>query len=179
MNEKQMADGVKLILQGMGVDLKDPNFKDTPRRVAKMYREMLTPKDSNWSTFPASTSDMILLRGHKVIGLCPHHLQPVEFTCHVGYVPNKLTVGISKLARVVEVQLDMPIMQEDLAHDIANALDEKLQPKGVGVVITGIHGCMRFRGVMSDGDVVVSAMKGILLLNPAARSEFLQLIGRP
>jgi GTP cyclohydrolase I len=54
MNEKQMADGVKLILQGMGVDLKDPNFKDTPRRVAKMYREMLTPKDSNWSTFPAS-----------------------------------------------------------------------------------------------------------------------------
>jgi GTP cyclohydrolase I len=79
----------------------------------------------------------------------------------------------------VEVQLDMPIMQEDLAHDIANALDEKLQPKGVGVVITGIHGCMRFRGVMSDGDVVVSAMKGILLLNPAARSEFLQLIGRP
>lgn len=174
-----MEAGVRLLLAGMGADLKDANFRETPRRVAKMYAEMLTPVASNWNTFPASNSDLVLLRGHKAVGLCPHHLQPVEFVCHVGYLPNKLTVGLSKLARVVEHQLVQPIMQEDLAHDVANALQEKLEPKGVGVVIAGTHGCMRFRGVRSNGDVVVSVMTGVLLLNPAARSEFLQLVGRP
>lgn len=174
-----MAQGVELILKGMGLDLTDPNYKGTPRRVAKAYAEMLRPAPSNWSTFPAASSDLVLLRGHKVIGLCPHHLQPVEFTCHVGYIPNELTVGLSKLARVVEHQLVAPIMQEDLAHDVANALNEKLKPKGVAVVISGVHGCMRFRGVRTDGDIVVSVMKGVLLLNPAARAEFMQLVGRP
>jgi GTP cyclohydrolase IA len=174
-----MEKGVGMILRGMGVDLKDPNFKETPGRVAKMYREMLTPTPSNWNTFPAASSDMVLLRGHRVVGLCPHHLQPVEYSCHVGYIPNEYTVGLSKLARVVEHQLVAPIMQEDLAHDVANLLWEKLKPKGVGVVIAGVHGCMRFRGVRSNGDVVVSVMKGVLLLNPAARSEFMKLIGRP
>jgi GTP cyclohydrolase I len=179
MNTKQMEQGVVMLLRGMGCDLTDPNFKGTPARVAKMYQEMLTPTASNWSTFPAASSDLVLLRGHRVVGLCPHHLQPVEFVCHVGYIPNELTVGLSKLARVVEHQLVAPIMQEDLAHDVANALDEKLRPKGVGVVISGRHGCMAFRGVKSDGDVVVSVMKGVLLLNPTARGEFLQIVGRP
>jgi len=179
MNQKLMSRGVELILKGMGVDLDDPNFRGTPRRVARMYQEMMTPCESHWATFPASTSDLVLLRGHKVVGLCPHHLQPVELTCSVGYIPNTLTVGLSKLARVVEQQLVMPILQEDLASDVANALDEKLNPKGVGVVISAVHGCMRFRGVKSEGDVVVSVMKGVLLLNPSARMEFLQLIGRP
>jgi len=179
MNQTLMKKGVELLLKGMGLDLADSNYRGTPTRVARMYAEMLTPQESNWSTFPASSSDLVLLRGHRVVGLCPHHLQPVEFFCHVGYVPNELTVGLSKLARVVECQLVTPIMQEDLAHDVANALEQRLKPKGVGVVITGVHGCMRFRGVRSDGDVVVSVMKGVLLLNPAARAEFLQLIGRP
>ena len=179
MDQKLMQKGVTLILQGMGIDLKDPNFSGTPARVAKMYAEMLSPAESQWATFPASNSDMVLLRGHKVIGLCPHHLQPVEYTCSVGYVPNELTVGLSKLARVVEHQLVRPILQEDLVNDVADALSQKLKAKGVGVVIAGRHGCMTFRGVRTDGDIVVSAMRGVLLLNPAARMEFLQLIGRP
>jgi GTP cyclohydrolase I len=176
VDRKLMEKGVALILQGMGEDPNSPDFKDTPKRVAKMYAELLTPKPSHWNTFPAASSDMVLLRGHRVVGLCPHHLMPVEYVCNVGYIPGELTVGLSKLARVVEVQLMRPVMQEDLANDIANALHEKLKPKGVGVVLAGIHGCMRFRGVKSEGDVVVSAMRGILLLNPTARSEFLQLI---
>ena len=174
-----MASGIKQLLMGLGLDLSDPNFKDTPRRVAKMYAEMLTPQANNWTTFPAQKSDLILLRGHQVVGLCPHHLQPVVFTCYVGYIPNELTVGLSKLARVCEEQLTKPIMQEDFANGIATALEEKLRPKGVGVVVSGVHGCMRFRGVESHGDVVSSVMRGVLLLNPAARTEFLQLIGRP
>jgi GTP cyclohydrolase I len=176
---RKMEQGVKLILEGMGVDLKAPDFRGTPLRVAKMYAEMLTPRKSNWTTFPAQTSDLVLLRGHHVMGLCPHHLMPVEYTCYVGYIPAEYTVGLSKLARVVEAQLVQPVMQEDLTHDVANALHEKLKPKGVGVVTVGVHGCMRFRGVRSSGDVVVSVMKGVLLLNQAARAELFQIIGRP
>jgi GTP cyclohydrolase I len=179
INLKKMEAGVKLLLQGMSIELDDPNFRRTPQRVARMFAEMLTPRESNWAIFPTALSDLILLRGHRVVALCPHHLLPVELTCHVAYIPNRKTVGLSKLARVVEVQLTRPITQEDLADAVANSLNEKLEPKGVGVVIAGVHGCMRFRGVETEGDVVVSVMKGVLLLNPTARHEFLRLIGRP
>lgn len=179
MDFDKMEKGIKLLLEGMHVDLRHPDFRDTPERVARMYSEMLTPQESHWATFPVPESDMIVLRGHRVVALCPHHLQPVELRAHVGYVPDQKTVGLSKLARVVEIQLTRPITQEELAHDVACALHDKLRPKGVGVILAGIHGCMRFRGVQSEGDVVVSVMKGVFLLNPAARQEFLQLIGKP
>lgn len=179
MDIRTMEKGVSLILQGMGVDRHSAHFKETPRRVAKMYAEMLTPRESHWATFPSASSDLIVLRGHRVIALCPHHLLPVELRCHVGYIPNDTTVGLSKLARVVEVQLTTPITQEDLADAVANSLNDKLRPKGVGVLIAGVHGCMRFRGVETEGDVVVSVMKGVLLLNPIARQEFLQIVGAP
>jgi GTP cyclohydrolase I len=155
------------------------DFKDTPKRVAKMYLEMLTPQENNWTTFEAEESDLIVLRGHRVIALCPHHLLPVEIKAFVGYIPNEKQLGLSKLARVVEQQLVMPIKQEKLAHQIANALDSVLKPKGVAVVLSGVHGCMKFRGVETEGDVVSSVMKGVLLLNPSARAEFFSLIGRP
>jgi GTP cyclohydrolase I len=142
-----------------------------------MFREMLTPQRNNWRTFPTTASDLVVLRNHRVVALCPHHLQPVEFKCNVGYIPGDKTVGLSKLARAVEEQLFRPILQEDLAERVAQEIEKRLRPKGTGVVLVGRHGCMSFRGVESDGDVVVSVMKGVLLLNPAARSEFLQLIG--
>jgi GTP cyclohydrolase I len=179
MNLKQMEAGVALLLEGMGVDRHDANFHETPIRVARMFQEMLTPQANNWATFPSSSSDLIILRGHEVIAICPHHLQPVVIKCYVGYIPNELTLGLSKLARVVEEQLTRPLMQEDLAEAIAESIDLRLKPKGVGVVLAGVHGCMRFRGVESDGDVVTSVMRGVLLLNPTARQEFLMLIGRP
>ena len=179
MNLEKMERGIKLLLDGMDVDPNDPNFVGTPRRVAKMYREMLTPQKNNWRTFPAKDSDMIVLRGHRVVALCPHHLMPVVFTCYVGYIPNKQTLGLSKLARAVEEQLTRPVLQEDLAQDIAHALNDRLDPKGCGVVLAGRHGCMAFRGIESDGDVVVNAMRGVFLLNPTARAEFLAIVGKP
>jgi len=176
-----MEKGVALLLEGMNIPdwEKDPNFRDTPARVARMFEEMLTPSKNNWTAFPARSADLIILRGHRVVAICPHHLQPVDVTAYVGYIPNKTTIGLSKLARVVEQHLTIPIMQEDLAHAIVESLEQRLDPKGVGVVLVGIHGCMKFRGVESTGDVVSSVMKGVLLLNAAARGEFLQLIGRP
>lgn len=179
MNLKKMERGIQLLLDGMGVEADDPNYTGTPNRVARMYVELLTPEKNSWRTFPAHTSDLIVMRGHKVVALCPHHLMPVVFRCHVGYIPNKKTLGLSKLARAVEEHLRMPVLQEDLAEAVVRTLEERLDPKGCGVVIAGVHGCMSFRGVETEGDVVVSAMKGVLLLNPTARGEFLQIIGRP
>lgn len=179
MNKKQMERGVTLLLQGMGCDLNDPNFIDTPSRVARMYEEMLTPRHNNWKSFPAKVSDLVILRGHRVVAICPHHLQPVELRCCIGYIPNETTVGLSKLARVVEEQLTHPMMQEDLGDKVADALEKRLKPKGIGVVLVGVHGCMRFRGVRTSGDVITSEMRGVLLLNSAARAEFMQLIGSP
>jgi GTP cyclohydrolase I len=178
-NEPAVEHGVEIMLLGMGCDLKSANFKDTPKRVAKLFREMLTPEENNWATFPARDADLVLLRGHRIVAVCPHHLQPVELRCYIAYIPNELTVGLSKLARVAEGRLTRPIMQEELGHEIADELDKRLKPKAVGVVLAGTHGCMRFRGVESTGDVVTSAMRGAFLLNPAARQELLTLIGRP
>lgn len=181
INTELLVKGAELILQGMGVDMNDENFRDTPQRVAKMYKEMLTPDENNWAEFPAGThsNGMIILRGHRVYALCPHHLLPVELTAYVAYIPNDKVLGLSKLARVVEQHLTQPIMQETLGDLTARTLDEQLKPKGVAVVLSGTHGCMRYRGVETTGDVVTSALRGLFIHSPAAREEFLSLIGMP
>lgn len=179
INKKLLEQGAKLILQGMGVDMKDSNFVDTPARVARMYTQLLTPQENNWATFPAPSSGMIILRNHTVFALCPHHLLPVELRAYVAYIPRKRVLGLSKLARVVEQHLTQPIMQEELGDKTADSLDDKLEPQGVAVVLAGSHGCMRYRGIETTGDVVTSAMRGLFLHSPSAREEFLKLIGRP
>jgi GTP cyclohydrolase I len=179
MNLKKMEAGVRQLLEGMEMDLSDPNFEDTPRRVAKMYAELLTPGHNSWTVFPTTKSDLVLLRGHQVTIVCPHHLAPATIRCHIAYIPTKKTLGLSKLARAVEQFLTRPILQEELAEVVADVLEEKLEPKGVAVILAGRHGCMIHRGVKSDGDVVTSVVRGVFLLNPAARAELFQLVGRP
>src|SRR5262245_39431963 len=155
----------------------DPDFLGTPARVARMYKEMLSPQPNTWTAFPAENTDLVLLRGHKITALCPHHLLPVTLRGYVAYIPHKMTVGLSKLARALEEHLTVPITQERLAHKVAETIAERLDPKGVAVVLAGKHGCMTHRGVETDADVVVSVMQGVFLLNPAARQELFQLIG--
>lgn len=179
MNLKQMEQGVELILKGMGCDLSESHFTDTPKRVAKMYKEMLTPEPNNWTQFPAVTGGMILLRGHKVYALCPHHLLPVELRAYVAYIPKKRVLGLSKLARVVHEHLTRPIVQEELCKLVADQLDDVLEPQGVGVVLAGEHGCMKFRGVLTDGDVVTTEVRGLFMHSQATRDELMRLIGRP
>lgn len=179
MNLKQMERGVELILKGMGCDLTESHFADTPRRVAKLYREMLTPSPNNWTQFPAVTTGMILLRGHKVFALCPHHLLPVELRAYVAYIPRKRVLGLSKLARAVHEQLTAPIVQEELCKKVADKLDDVLEPQGVAVILAGEHGCMKFRGVLSEGDVVISEMRGLFMHSQSSRDELMRLIGKP
>jgi len=180
--ELKLRDAVDSLLTAMLGSSKwkeDPSFTGTPERVARLYLEMLSPEANSWKTFKAESADLVLLRRHEVIALCPHHLLPVTIRCYVAYIPNKLTVGLSKLARAAEEHLTRPIMQEELAHKIIETLEEKLDPKGSAVILAGEHGCMKFRGVKSDGDIVTSVMKGVFFTNPAARMELMQLIGKP
>lgn len=179
LNDKKMQAGIRLLLEGMGVDLNDRNYKDTPRRVARMYRELFTPRHNSYATFPESHDSMVVLRGHVVHGVCPHHLVPVEMRVYVGYIPHKEVLGLSKLARVAEDPLTGPIMQETYTDAVANLLSTTTDAKGVGVVVVGRHGCMRHRGVRSDADVVTSAMRGLFLTNSSTRDEFLRMVGYP
>lgn len=179
MNEGKMAEGVRLLLEGMGVNLEDENYRDTPRRVAAMYRELFSRPEFEFPTFPSERSDVVVLRGHKCYGVCPHHLLPVEMRVHIGYIPHHKVVGLSKLARAAEGPLTRPVLQEGYTYEVADLLKRELDPTGVAVVVAATHGCMRCRGIETDGDVVTSSMHGQFLHNPAARAEFFQIIGRP
>lgn len=176
MKVKMIEKGVRLILQGIGADLHDRNYRDTPARVARMYRELLTPSRNSFKLFPETYNNMIILRGHNVVGLCPHHLLPVRMRVCLGYIPTDRVLGLSKLARAIEDHLTAPVLQETFTDDIAQFLHHRLKPKGVGCVVVGSHGCMQLRGVRTTGDIVTSCMTGVFFTNPATREEFMGLL---
>jgi GTP cyclohydrolase I len=178
LNPRKMEAGVKLLLEGMGVDLTAPDYVDTPGRVARMYTELFTPPKNNMATFPAEHPGLVLLRNHRLFGVCPHHLLPFEMRMHIGYIPNKKVLGLSKLARVAEEHLTAPILQEQFTNVVAYDLFKRTEAKGAGVIISAEHGCMQCRGVKTTGDIVTSSMHGVFLLFEAPRAELLQLIGK-
>jgi GTP cyclohydrolase I len=176
-NSRKMEAGVKLLLEGMGMDNNNPDFQGTPKRVAKLYREMLSPKRQEATVaFPSIYAGMVILRHHLVHTMCPHHLLPVEMEVSVGYIPGKKTLGLSKLARIAESVLTKPIKQEEFTDLVAYRLSQLADPKGIGVYVVGKHGCMRHRGVHTRGDVVTSTMRGAFFVNSATRSEFLEIV---
>lgn len=178
-NLKQMEQGVSLLLKGMGVDTKSENYRGTPKRVARMYVELFTPKRNNFRSFAETHDEIVLLRGHEVYAVCPHHLLPVRMRVSLGYIPNGRVLGLSKLARTIESVLTEPVLQEAFTTSVVRNLGDQLHPQGVACVVTGRHGCMQCRGVRTRGDVVTSKMVGAFLLNPTARAEFEWLVGRP
>lgn len=177
-SQSKIERGVRLILEGINVDVTDRNYAGTPRRVARMYRELFTPRKNNLRTFTETHDNMVVLRGHRVFGICPHHLLPVDMRVSVAYIPRKKVLGLSKLARAVEEHLVQPVLQEALTDQVARSLHDRLEPLGVAVLISGIHGCMRFRGVRTEADVVTSAVTGVFRNVPGAREEFLRIVGR-
>lgn len=177
MNEELIKEGVGMILQGLGVDESDRNFKDTPERVVRVYKELFESESLALPEYEEEYDEMVILRGHVSWGICPHHLLPVKYVSSLGYIPTRGVIGLSKLARIVDTAIDGPILQESLAPRIVDRLME-LKALGAGCVVIGEHGCMRMRGVRTMGDVVTSAMRGVLLTKPEARSEFLNLISR-
>lgn len=179
LNDRKMRQGVRLLLEGMGLDLSDPDFKDTPARVSRMYQELLQPKRIDTvASFPDPYKGMITLRDHVCYAICPHHLQPVSLTVSIGYVPDKVVMGLSKLARIAESVLTEPIKQETFTDMVAAMIYQHVEPLGCGVYVVGEHGCMKYRGVMTSGDVVTSAMRGCFFVEAKCRQEFISMVER-
>ncbi len=171
---------VKELLASLGADLSLEDVEETPRRVAAMYRELLTPAAFTFTTFEntAGYDELVLVRDIPFVSLCAHHLLPFTGHAHVAYVPGARIVGLSKLARVVKHFAAALQVQERLTKQVADLIQSELRPKGVGVVIEAEHQCMTIRGVQATGtQTVTSTMYGLLRTNLASREEFLALVG--
>ena len=169
------------LLTALGADLGDEQLRGTPRRMARAYAELLTPRPFHPTTFPNDEGydELVLVREIPFHSLCAHHLLPFHGVAHVGYLPGERIVGLSKLARVVELFARDLQVQERLTTQIAGWLAEQLEPKGVGVVVEAEHLCMSLRGVQKFGSkTVTSALHGLVRDDPRTRQEFLALTTR-
>jgi GTP cyclohydrolase I len=166
------------LLAALGIDPEDENLRETPRRVADAYAEMLTPQPFDATTFRNDGYDeMVVLTDIAFTSLCEHHLLPFTGVAHVGYLPGERIIGLSKLPRVVEHRSRRLQVQERLTVEIADWLEESLRPRGVGVVLEARHGCMSVRGVRQpDVTTTTSALRGRLREDGRTRQEFLDLI---
>ncbi len=180
---EQISSCIKNLLLALGLDVHDANFKDTPKRVAKMYLEVFDGvqglarvEDILSTTFPSNYKGIIIHKNILAFGFCPHHLLPVEYSVSLGYIAEK-TVGLSKIPRAVELLAKRPVLQETFTHEISDMLVQHLNAKGVIVVVQGKHSCMRIRGVRTLSDVVITSdIKGVFENSPAARAEAMQLL---
>ena len=177
---------VRTLLRWTGDDPSREGLLDTPARVVRAYEEFfqgydVDPVDLLKRTFEETDGydEMVLLRDVSFESHCEHHMVPIIGKAHVAYLPAKRVVGISKLARVIDVYAKRLQIQEKLTAQIANAIQDVLQPKGVAVVIEAQHQCMTTRGVHKPGvSMVTSRMLGAFRTNAATRREFLAMVGR-
>jgi GTP cyclohydrolase I len=168
------------LLVALGQDAGDEHSADTPRRVAAAYAELLTPRSFSLTTFPNDEGydELVLARDIPFHTLCQHHLLPITGVAHVGYLPGDRILGLSKLARVVELFARGLQVQERLTKQVADWLNDQLAPKGVGVVVEAEHMCMSLRGVQARGSrTVTSALHGLLREDFRSRAEFFALAG--
>jgi GTP cyclohydrolase IA len=170
---------VRDLLAALGRDVRDPGLRETPRRVAAAYAEMLTHEPVKLTTFPneARYDELVVVREIPFHSLCMHHLLPFHGVAHVAYLPGERIIGLSKLARVVELFARELQLQERLTMQVADCLQEHLRPKGVGVVLEAEHLCMSLRGVQKAGTrTTTSALLGLLRDDARTRQEFLSLV---
>jgi GTP cyclohydrolase I len=168
------------LLRALGIPVTGESLIDTPGRMARAYVELLTPRDFDLRTFPNDEGyeQLVIERGIAVRSLCEHHFLPFVGRAYVAYLPGERILGLSKLARVVEMFAHRPQVQERLTQQVADWLHEQLQPKGVGVVVIAEHLCMTLRGARATGsETITSALHGLLLTDARAREEFFTLAG--
>ncbi|GAA5229734.1 GTP cyclohydrolase I [Arthrobacter cryoconiti] len=162
-------------LKAMGQDITSPHLLETPRRVAAAYAEMLTPRETNWTTFPNEEgyAGLVIVKDIPFHSLCEHHLLPFRGVAHVGYLPGERLFGLSKLARGVELFARDLQVQERLTQQVADWLEETLSPRGVGIVMEAEHMCMSLRGVHVSGAVTrTSVFTGELAKPGPLREQF-------
>lgn len=181
-----VADAVHQILKGIGEDAQREGLQRTPERVARMYSELFSgvgiePESVLDAMFEADHDEMIMIRDIALYSVCEHHLIPFVGKAHVAYIPNEsgCITGLSKLARLVDVLAKRPQVQERLTTQVADAIQKKLDPRGVLVVVEAEHLCMSMRGIRKPGtQTVTSAVRGLFRSNEATRAEAMGLISR-
>jgi GTP cyclohydrolase I len=170
------------LLSALGANLSDEHLRETPRRMVDAYVELLTPRSFHPTTFPNADGydELVVACAIPFHSLCEHHMLPFVGVAHVGYLPGDRIIGLSKLARVVELFARELQVQERLTTQVARWLQDALDPRGVGVVLEAEHFCMSLRGVQKQGSkTVTSALHGLVRDDPRTRQEFLALTGRP
>jgi len=173
------------IIESVGEDLNREGLRDTPMRAAKAFQFLNNGYDKtldevlNDAIFSADTEDMVIVKDIELYSLCEHHLLPFIGKCHVGYLPSGKVIGLSKIARLVDMYARRLQIQEKLTRQIADAIETAIDARGVAVVIEAKHLCMMMRGVEKQNSVMTtSAMKGIFREELSTRSEFLNLLRR-
>lgn len=183
MDREKILKGVRLIIEGIGEDPNRPGLRKTPERIAEMYEEIFSglqssPEEILKPMEGEKHDEMVLLKDIPFYSVCEHHLLPFAGKAHIAYIPDGgRIVGISALARALEVFAKRPQVQERLTDQLADLIMEKLRPKGCMVIIDAEHLCMSMRGIKKPGSkTVTSAVRGIFRSKQSTRDEMLELI---
>ena len=171
------------VLTELGLDLKDPNFVGSPKRMAEWLLEFTTPQKDiintcgvhGMATFPHDRTALLTIEPFTVFSVCPHHFLPVEYKVTVGYIPSGKVIGLSKIIRITDTFAKQPILQEEFSPGLADLLSKVLCTEHVAVRAKGIHFCMRMRGVKNGNGATNTALLGAFKTDPALRSEFYEI----
>lgn len=184
MDHEKIKQGVRLMLEGIGEDVRREGLLETPERIARMCEEIFGGLSEDAGVhlnkqFRVSDNNMIVEKDIPFYSVCEHHLLPFYGSAHVAYIPNGSVAGLSKLARTVEVFAKRPQIQENLTIQIADALETYLKPKGVMVMLEAEHMCMTMRGVRKPGSrTVTTVTRGVFAEDAALQQSFWQAVNR-
>ena len=182
IDQKKIEEAVKLFLEGIGEDVSREGLKDTPGRIARMCEELYGGMEEDASvhlskTFSVDSSEMVIEKDITFYSTCEHHILPFYGKAHIAYIPDRKVVGLSKLARTVEVFARRLQLQEQLTGQIADALMEFMQPKGALVMIEAEHMCMTMRGIKKPGSRTITlARRGVFESDPALEERFFRML---
>ncbi len=182
--KEQLERHFRNLILDLGLDPEDDRIRKTPARAAKAFRHLTSGYDQDPgdvigdAVYPSQSEEMVIVRDIELYSLCEHHLLPFFGRCHVGYLPDKQVIGLSKIARVIDLFSRRIQIQENMSWQIANTLNDAIKPHGLGIIIETSHLCMMMRGVEKQNSrMVTSVMLGQMRRDANTRSEFLRLAG--